>query len=395
MLEIMLIHMLTTQETPLPSVWEMLGATLLLFFIFLFYVLIWLLPLILAMILIPKIFTGAWGYTTKLGLWFLFGGLLLSGIVRFIPDPGVICGTGFFAVILIFIGVLILIHSRKERKSKEGFLTTGTGLFIIMICIIVSLISRLFYASDAGYSSPVSYFTSIFFLIGALGIVSNREEISGAHQICAGAAGVLYIIYFLLIYYGLLFIALMGAGSVAIGIIALVGILSVLCPTLLVFGLEDKKGKIVISSAFFTGLAGIFCAVKIFGDVLNLSTEDVASAVYSHPLAGTYFILNAVSGVLFCTAFVLAWRNYTCYIPVGKTISAAEAAEQRLIKADTPKSLTEIYMERQKKLGVAPEPEKKPLLLRCKRCGEIIKITEGRRPLKIRCHKCGGEGILR
>jgi hypothetical protein len=345
-------------------------------------------PAILAMVLIPKIFTGAWGYTTKLGLWFFFGGLLLLGIVRFIPDPEVMCGAGFFALILIFIGVLMLIHSGKERKSKEGFLTTGAGLFIVMVCTIVFLVSRAVYPAGEYSSSAVGYFTSIFFLIGALGIVSNREEISGSHQIYACIAGVLYIINFLLIYYGPLFIALMGAGSLfsgasvtsatetmfnyAIGIIALVGILSVLCPTLLVFGLEDKKGKIVISSAFFAGLAGIFCVVKIFGDVLNLSTKDVASAVYSHPLTGTYFILNAVSGVLFCTAFVLAWRRYTCYIPVRKTISAAESAERRLIKADTPKSVTEIYMERQKKLGVAPEPEKNvspPLLLRCKKWG--------------------------
>jgi|GEM_PF-1955788 len=410
-----LIPTLTMQEAPLPSVWEMLWATFLLFFIFLFYVLIWLLPLILAIVLLPKIFTGAWGYTTKLGLYFFFGGLLLLGIVRFIPDPGVMCGAGFFALVLIFIGVLILISSRKERKSKEGFLTTGAGLFIVTICTIVSLISGLFSTSAAGYSSsPVSYYASIFFLIGALGIVSNREEISGNHQIYACIAGVLYIINFLLIYYGPLFIGAIWAGAIfsgkpvtsatetmfsyAIGIIAIVGILSVLCPTLLVFGLEDKKGKIILTSAFFTGLASIFCVVKIFGDVLNLSTKDVVSAVYSHPLTGAYSILNVVSGLLFCAAFVLAWRRYTCYIPVGKTVSATEAAERRLIKADTPKSVTEIYMEKQKKLGVAPDPGKKaakPLLLRCKKCGEIIKITEMRRPLKIRCQKCGGEGILR
>ncbi|MDI6917233.1 MAG: hypothetical protein QMC80_05495 [Thermoplasmatales archaeon] len=371
------------------------------------------LPAILAMVLIPKILTGGWGYTTRLGLWFFFGGLLVLGIPRFIPNSAVVCGTVFFAVILIFVGIVILFYGRKERKSKEGFLTTGAGLFLIMICTIVSLISRPFYASDAGYSSPVSYFTSIFFLIGVLGIVSNREEVSGAHQMCACAAGVLYIINFLLIYYAPLFIVAMGAGAIfsgasvtsstetmfsyAVGITALVGFLSVLCPTLLVFGLEDKKGKIILSSAFFTGLAGIFCVVKIFGDVLNLSTKDVASAVYSHPLAGTYFILNAVSGVLFCTAFVLAWRRYTYYIPVGRYTSVIEkeGSESRVIKADVPKSLTEIYMEKQKKLGVAPEPKlSKPLLLRCKRCGEIIRITEGRRPLKIRCPKCGGEGIL-
>ncbi|MBA3043784.1 hypothetical protein FP804_01450 [archaeon] len=270
----------------------------------------------MAIVLLPKIFTGAWGYTTKLGLYFFFGGLLLLGIVRFIPDPGVMCGAGFFALVLIFIGVLILISSRKERKSKEGFLTTGAGLFIVTICTIVSLISGLFSTSAAGYSSsPVSYYASIFFLIGALGIVSNREEISGNHQIYACIAGVLYIINFLLIYYGPLFIGAIWAGAIfsgkpvtsatetmfsyAIGIIAIVGILSVLCPTLLVFGLEDKKGKIVISSAFFTGLASIFCVVKIFGDVLNLSTKDVVSAVYSHPLTGAYSILTLFQGYCF------------------------------------------------------------------------------------------------
>jgi len=75
-----------------------------------------------------------------------------------------------------------------------------------------------------------------------------------------------------------------------------------------------------------------------------------------------------------------------------------ELESDRLIKADAPKSLTEIYMEKQKKLGVAPEPGKKaanPLLLRCKKCGEIIRIMDMKRPLKIRCLKCGGEGILR
>jgi len=83
--------------------------------------------------------------------------------------------------------------------------------------------------------------------------------------------------------------------------------------------------------------------------------------------------------------------------PVPKKELEAES-KARVIHADTPKSLMEIYTERQEKLGVAPEPlEKaaKPLLLRCKRCGEIIKITERRRPLKIRCLKCGGEGTLR
>lgn len=373
-------------------------------------------PAILAMVLIPKILTGGWGYTTRLGLWFFFGGLLILGIPRFIPDSAVVCGTVFFAVILIFIGIVILFHSKKERKSKEGFLTTGAGLFLIMICTIVSLISKIFYASAGVYSStPVNYFCSIFLLIGALGIVSNREEISGKHQTYACAAGVLFVISFLLVFYGPLFIGIMIAGSILGGasvssstaamlsrliiLIAVVETLYILCPTLLVFGLEDKKGKIVISSAFFTGLASIFCVVKIFGDVLNLSTKDVASAVYSHPLTGVYSILNVVSGLLFCAAFVLAWRRYTCYIPVGKTVSAAEVAKQRLIKADIPKSASEIYMDKQKILyGVAPEYEKtisQPLLLRCKKCGEIIKITEPRRPLKIRCHKCGGEGILR
>jgi hypothetical protein len=401
------------QETPLPSVWEMLWATFLLFFIFLFYVLIWLLPLILAIVLLPKIFTGAWGYTTRLGLWFFFGGLLLLGIIRFVPNAGVICGIGFFALILIFIGILTLIHSMKERQSKEGFLTTGAGLFLIMICMIISLILGHFsMPMPVVVSSPVMYYVLIFYLIGAICIVSNREEISGRHQTYACISGVLYVVNYLLMYYAPLFIGVMGAGAIfggksvtsatetmfsyAVGVIAIAGILSVVCPTLLVFGLEDKKGKIILTSAFFTGLAGVLCGVKIISDVLNLSTKDVASAVYSHPLTGAYSILNVVSGLLFCAAFVLAWRRYACYMPVGKTISATESAEQRLIKADTPKSLTEIYMEKQRKLGVAPEPKlPKPLLLRCKKCGEIIRITDVRRPLKIRCLKCGGEGILR
>lgn len=373
-------------------------------------------PAILAMVLIPKIFTGAWGQTTRLGLWFFFVGLLLLGITRFIPDVWVVCGTGFFALILMFMGVLTLIHSTKERKSKEGFLTTGSGLFLVIICTIISVISGGFYSVAEYSSSAVSYYTSIFFLIGALGIVSNREEIGGGHQTYACIAGVLYVINFLLIYYSPLFIGVMGAGAIfsgksvtsatetmfsyAIGVIAIVGFLSVLCPTMLVFGLEDKKGKFVISSAFFTGLAGVISAVKIVSDVLNLSTKAVASAVYSHPLTGAYSVLNVVSGVLFCAAFILAWWRYTHYIPLKRYASVIEkeGAESRVIKAKTPKSAEEIYMEKQKAIhGVAPEPEKlsQPLLLRCKKCGEIIRITDVRRPLKIRCPKCGSEGILR
>lgn len=46
-----------------------------------------------------------------------------------------------------------------------------------------------------------------------------------------------------------------------------------------------------------------------------------------------------------------------------------------------------LYSKSEKKLS-------KSLLLRCKKCGEIIKITSLERPLRIRCPKCGAEATL-
>lgn len=88
------------------------------------------------------------------------------------------------------------------------------------------------------------------------------------------------------------------------------------------------------------------------------------------------------------------------FFVISRPVSREEKLEiesRRVIKPYVPKSAGEIFKEKQEAVrGASPAEERpKPLYIRCKKCGEIIKITSSERGLQVKCPKCGAEGKIK
>ncbi|MEW6069483.1 MAG: hypothetical protein AB1485_02590 [Candidatus Thermoplasmatota archaeon] len=366
---------------------------------FLLWIIVLIIPAVLAFVLLCKILSGGWGPATRLGLWFIFLGLALFGIPRLFTGSGmeVIIALILLSFIFIFIGIIALLVAVRERESytiREGFLTTGLGLFLIMISTIAHIISYFLYTPVmAEFYSSVDYYLGIVFLIGMLGVVSNRGEVGGKHQTYAGIAGVVFLINFLIRWYGPILLGLVAVGAVSRGIaaeaamgtlftygmilIVCIGILSLLWQAFLVLGLQARTGKIILGTGFGCGLASVIGAVGILhaviGKCLAEPKTDFLQAFRENPWTNTTLTLSTISGVLFCIAYVIAWLRY---------VHGLELKPSR---------------EEYKLPGIIPEPklEKPTKKIRCKACSTEFEVTFTEKTVKIKCPGCGSKGKIK
>ncbi|MDI6708294.1 MAG: zinc ribbon domain-containing protein [Candidatus Thermoplasmatota archaeon] len=370
-------------------------------FAWLLWAMILITPAVLAFVLFWKILDGGWGYGTKLGLWLLFGALFGLGVLRFVPAIEVIFAVVILSFILLLMALLALLVSLRERRSytiQEGFLTTGIGLFLIMLCTLIYVISvyaipwTLSPLGALEFYSPISYYLSIFFLIGLLGIVSNREDLAGRHKTYAGLAGVIFLINYLLNHYGPLFLRLFAVGAVLRGmsveasggmlfkygiiLIVSIGILGLVWKALLVMGLQDKKGKIILSAGFGIGLAAVLGVVGIINIALSetASGKDFAKAIYSSSWMPAVGALDIVATLLFCAAYALALLRWTRYGPELKP-----PKEGPRLVVGLPK----------------PKPEMPKKKIRCKTCGTEFEVILTGKAIKVKCPSCGSRGKIK